>query len=126
MVIVIDDSISAIVSQRIQGERMSKMGVVEAEVSSIRPGLNVKSNSYDDTLNGGERLILHAMMVSSDPTLRSTSKIGLDLAKVRKTKAFYIDRNPMDIGSAAVVEALDENGKVLGSFLGGFLVARCD
>jgi hypothetical protein len=125
MVVAVNESISAIVSQRIEGERNSNMAWVEAEFSLIRPGLNAKSNADDDTLNGGERLILHAMATAAEPDLRATFQSGVDLEKVRQTKVFYIDRNPGDMGSAAVVEALDENGKVLGSFLGGFLVARC-
>lgn len=125
MVIAVNDTISAIVSQRIEGQRVSNMASVEAEFSSIRPGMNAKSDAYDETLNDGERLILHAMTTAAEPVLRATFQSGVDLARVRQTKVYYIDRNPKDMGSVAIVEAFDENGKALGSFLGGFLVAHC-
>lgn len=124
-VVAIDGSVQAIVSERVNGERTSRMTTAEAEYSTIRPGLTAQTNPDDATLNGGERLIVHAMSLASEPSVGSMFQSGLDLKKVRVTKVFYIERRPQDIGSAAIIEALDENGKVLGTFMGGFLVARC-
>ena len=58
------------------------------------------------------------------PELASFMNSGIELEKVRSARTFTFG-DSTNMGSTTVVEALDQDGQLLGSFLGGFLVAPC-
>lgn len=93
---------------------------------SIRENIkDVTMENVDEfDLNLGEQLISHAMHVTTDEVLKGFMTVDFDLSLARSVKVFLIGK-PTNMGAAAVVEAKDASGKVLGSFLGGFLVAPC-
>ncbi len=113
---------------------MTYESLVETSDNSIRVGLSAETIFDDQTLNIGERLIVHALMVQAIPELSKMSKLSFDLKAVRSAKVYVVRRNPdpndpeneEDIGMTAVIVAKDEAGHDLGSFLGGLLVTQCN
>lgn len=90
----------------------------------VRAGLLPDINQEIENLNLAERLIVHALTLTEDPIFKNTLNAGFDLRKVRSAKVYTIGK-PTNMGLTAIVEAKDELGKDLGSFLGGFLVNAC-
>lgn len=95
---------------------------------SIREGLG-KLKLDDDGIDGmdlnlGEQLISHAFSVTSNKLLKTFMSVDFDLTKVRSVKVFLAG-NPTHMGASAIIDAKDANGKLLGTFLGGFMVAPC-
>lgn len=88
----------------------------------VRSGLDV--NSDPEKLNQAENLIVHAMTLESDPVFAGKFKTGVNLQAVRSARVFIVGEET-NMGSTSIVEAKDSKGKVLGSFLGGFLVSPC-
>lgn len=127
-------SLMSIVSKdgKIVGEVTQKMGEdtvtrtendVTITEASIRAGMTAESiDPYNNDLSEAELVIFHAMTVAADPILQMQS--GVDLSKVRSVKIYRLGPQTK-FGSASIVEAKDENGVLLGSFLGGFLVGAC-
>lgn len=96
--------------------------VVSISSLPIRAGLKTDSNI--DELNLAEGLIVHALILSSDPDLKDSSNAGFDVSKARSATIYKVGKDG-NIGMTAIVDAKDEAGKALGSFLGGFLVSAC-
>ncbi len=122
-----EGTLHAKVSQTFNGEMSSYEDVASFSEHSIRAGLAsvVANEDFDtDELNLGERLIAHAILLSSDPNVGEFFSAGLDLNAVRSAKVYVIGE-PASMGMAAIVEAHDESGKTLGTFLGGFVVRPC-
>jgi hypothetical protein len=115
----------AVITQTMHGETASNEVSARTFEGPVRDNLTANSNPDDDSLTDVERLILHAMSLTSDPQVKKVFSSGIDLSKVRSVKAITLAENPTDIGSVTIVEAKDAEGKVLGSFLGGFLVSPC-
>lgn len=129
-----------IVSTNIQIIYNYKTGVY----AKIQQGLDGNFGEYSDTalisaesvrenlsrhtepvgLNHAEGLIVHAMRLSEDPMFNGEYSAGLDLSKVRSAKMYTVGEMT-NMGSTTIVEAKDADDKVLGSFLGGFLVSPC-
>lgn len=120
----------------VAGQRTSVTDAVSIDDFKIRPGLTAEMIEDEDigrTLNYGEGLIVHAMALTGDmdmgeddaPELNPFSA-GLDLTKVRGVRVYKAIGEEGDIGAAAIVEAKDQSGKDLGSFMGGFLVLPCE
>lgn len=97
---------------------------VEISEHAIREGLSKDNDPYNNDLNPGELLISHAMEMSTNPIFEGTMSTGMDLSAVRKVKVYGIGK-VTNMGRAAIVEASSADGKILGSFLGGFLVSPC-
>ena len=81
--------------------------------------------SEDETLNLSEQLIVHAVLRSEDPEFKGVYKTRIDIKKVRSAKVYTIG-DADEMVSTAIVETRDANGKLLGSFVGGFLVFPCE
>lgn len=96
------------------------------EELSVREGLEKVTLENVDKfdLNLAESLVSHAMVLTRDPMFGGIMSVDFDLNLVRSAKVYMIGK-PTNMGAAAVVEAKDASGKVLGSYLGGFLVAPC-
>lgn len=79
--------------------------------------------SYEEIekLNDAENLVSHAMWFSQE----FGDSTGVDLKKIRSAKVFKLIADRREIGSFSIIEAKDKNGKILGSFIGGFLVSPC-
>lgn len=118
-------SIGGLVSEWTNGVRKSRLARVEALQFKIRTDLVKVTNLEDKSLNPGELLLLQALYLTADPDLKGKLSTGVDIGKVRMINTYYFDRNPKDMGSAALIEAYDETGSYLGSFVGGFLVLPC-
>jgi hypothetical protein len=87
-------------------------------------------DANEDRMNDAEKLISHAMSLTSNLTFGKHFNVGFDLKQVRFAKVYVVGEpaqtGPSSImGSTAIVEAEDESGKTLGSFVGGYLVSRC-
>lgn len=92
------------------------------EEHKIRAGLT--QDSDPDSLNSGESLIVHAMALEGDPEFQGAFQTGVELQRVRQVKVYQIGKKTR-FGSTSIVEARDQQGTDLGSFLGGFLVSAC-
>ncbi len=95
---------------------------VDVVLNKVRPGLSLDSDL--EKLNPVERVIAHAMILTEDPILAGTQSAGLDLKLIRSAKIYTIGATD-GMGVFAIVEARDQSGKALGSFVGGFLVGPC-
>ena len=109
-------------TQTIEGETMTTTDSVETFEEGVRAGLN--EDSDPDAINRAEALVVHAMTLENDPVFQGAFRTGVALKKVRSAKVFVIGETT-NMGSMSVVEAKDEKGKVLGSFVGGFLISAC-
>ena len=114
---------TAKITQTPDGQTGSYSDTAEVSLNKVRAGLNADSINGGD-LNIAERLIAHAMSLTDDPIFKGAFSAGLDLSAVRAAKVYLIGK-PSNMGATAIVEAQDELGKDLGSFLGGFLVSAC-
>lgn len=104
------------------GQSVKTPATVKTQTFFIREDLeNVTDISL---LNEGENVIAHALFATNDPVLGNVFEAGVDLRKIRSLKLNTIGE-VSDMGRLAVIEALDENGKDMGSFIGGFLVRPC-
>lgn len=121
-----DGVIRAKISQKVDGQIAASNDEVTIEEFSVKADLKADlSDPSIDDLNQGEKLISHALSITTDPDLQNAFSAGFDLKKVRSVKIYTIG-NSTKFGSTTIVEAKDESGKDLGSFLGGFLVSPCN
>lgn len=101
---------------------------VSVVLHSVRPNLpNLNDPKFGSfKLNDAEKLVSHAQMMLADPIFEGKMSVGgFDLKKVRSAKVYAVGEGA-DIGLSSVVEARDGNGKVLGTFFGGFYVTPCE
>lgn len=106
----------------------------------IRSGLSL--DIFEDerkvsTLNKGEVLIVQTMALTDvdswndmmgdlgEEAGTNPFSTNVDLKLIRSVKVFEAIGNEGDIGSVAIVEAKDAEGKMLGSFLTGFFAYPC-
>ena len=118
----VDNTIKGFVDQYVAGAVFTQPSTLTMGFDQVREGLSPLSISED--LNLAEKLIAHAMGVEAMPELASFMNSGIELEKVRSARTFTFG-DSTNMGSTTVVEALDQDGQLLGSFLGGFLVAPC-
>ena len=95
---------------------------VDVVENTVRTGITIDSEL--EKLNPVERIIAHAMILTEDPILAGTQSAGLDLKLVRSAKVYMIVATD-GMGVFAIVEARNQSGKALGSFVGGFVVGPC-
>ncbi len=95
---------------------------VDVVENTVRTGITIDSEL--EKLNPVERIIAHAMILTEDPILAGTQSAGLDLKLVRSAKVYMIGATD-GMGVFAIVEARNQSGKALGSFVGGFVVGPC-
>ena len=118
-----NSELSISLTQTVDGVTTTEIETATITKNKVRAGL-IGELSEDETLNLSEQLIVHAMLMSEDPDFEGVYSTGIDLKKVRSAKIYVIgDANEMV--TSAIVETRDENGKILGSFLGGFVVFPC-
>lgn len=102
-----------------------EQGTTKAEIKSEKIRAGLKGDLSDiQGLNKGELLITHAMLLTQDPDMGGIFTVDMDLSKVRSAK-IYVLGDQAEMGMTAIVEARDEKGQDMGSFLGGFLVGSC-
>ncbi len=107
------DSIEAQITQTMNTQTAKTTRPAKILESAIRAGLSAKTSLDDSSLNGAERLVVHAMMMSEDVTTREIFSTGLDLSKVRSAKLYIVEQKAETIGATAVIEAKDQNGAIL-------------
>lgn len=118
-----DGILSSTIVQTVDGVSVPLDSSAEMISYEIREGL--KANLESEDLNQGEKLIVHAMTVEADKDLSKIFSSGIkNLKLIRKVNAYVIDEET-NMGSATIVEAMDKKGKIIGSFLGGFVVRPC-
>lgn len=115
-------TLEAITTQKVDGQSVSTTDSATLFEETVRA--NLSKDSDPDDLNHAESLVVHAMLMESDPVFQGTFKSGIALKKVRSAKVYVVGEST-NMGNMSVVEAKDEKGKTLGSFIGGFLVAPC-
>lgn len=115
-----DGNLSAKVTQLGETQTTNDVTITEG---NIRDNLRA-ADAYDDSLTDTERLVLHAMTVTQEPSLKDIMNAGLDLDAVKSAKVYTVGK-PTKFGSTSVVEAKDAKGQEIGSFLGGFMVSPC-
>lgn len=125
-----DGKLLTIFTQTMSGFVTTQELTAETSSYKIREGLLNNMEDLNDEqleqLNPGELLILHAMAFDGDPEMNKSFNSGIkDLSKVRKVNTFLMAGDPNDLGSTTIIEAFDAKGKIMGSFLGGFLVSAC-
>ncbi len=113
----VDGKLSATITQKIEGETVSYQDIASFGEFTVREGLTEESDP--EILNTAENLVVHAMSVES-----LGLKSGIVLSKVRSAKVYTIGETT-NMGGTAIVEARDGKRKLLGSYLGGFLVSPC-
>lgn len=121
------DSFEAKVTQKKSGQSNTYHDVVTIYENKVRAGV-AQMDPYDESasgMNDAERLVSHAISLTSDPVFKNAYSAGLDLKQVRFAKVYTVGKTS-EFGSTSIIEAKDESGKPLGSFLGGFLVAKCE
>jgi hypothetical protein len=78
-----------------------------------------------EDLNEAEGLILGTQNFLKDPEIGKFFSVGLDLKAIRHAKLFQIGKFT-HMGGTVIIEAKDENGKDLGSFITGFIPFACN
>lgn len=92
---------------------------IQKEYFLIRPDLMKSIDSED--LNFGELFILHTKKLEG-LGMRS----GIDLKRVRQIEIYFFEQTEeITLDSTSFADAKDENGKTLGEFMSGFLLAPC-
>lgn len=119
-----DSLLQATITQYSEGLKSTYNDEAQFADLQVRAGLLPDINQEIENLNLAERLIVHALTLTEDPIFEKTINAGFDLRKVRSAKVYTVGK-PTNMGLTAIVEAKDELGKDLGSFLGGFLVSAC-
>ncbi len=93
----------------------------------IENQINLDLNNYtadtNSNLNFGEKVILLSYNLSTDPAYNGDFSPGIDLNKVKFTKIYTVGKK--SISGTYLVEALDADYNLLGSFLGGYFQAPC-
>ena len=112
----------ATVHQTMNGVTSTRDHVTTIEVFPVRSGLE-PSLSFDG-LNAGERLIMHALLVTENPTYSGTYSAGFDLRAARYVRVYEMQTTGAKVVTA-LIEAKDGEGKDLGTFLGGYLIGPC-
>lgn len=115
------NKLEAKITQVVEGRAHSYKDVAEAFEGKVRSGL--AADSHIEKLNLAESLVVHAMSLE-EPEFEGRFKSGINLKKIRSAKVIVVGK-PTNMGATSIVEAKDAKGKVLGSFLGGFLVSPC-
>lgn len=87
---------------------------------SVRPNLTSKTND----MNLAEQLIAGTVEFLQSPEIGKSFSVGLDLKQFKNAKVYVIGKVP-HMGGPAIVEARDESGKNLGSFVTGFMPFAC-
>ena len=117
-----DGSLYSRVTQDVNGKREVREEIAEVSDATVREGLTAEM--FEEDLNRAERLIVHAMAMAQESDLAAMFSPGFDLKPVRSAKMFVVGETT-NMGSTTIIEAKDAEGKILGSFLGGFLVSPC-
>ncbi len=94
---------------------------VEKATYQVREGLssNILDTNRIDDLNKGEQFVVHAMAIEK---LMSS---GIDLKAIHIIDIYKFIEENVNIGITAFAEASDIEGKIMGSFMGGFFVSPC-
>lgn len=116
---------------RLVGESRTDNGRILAqkatvETHQVRAGLSAESIDSEENLNLGETLVVHAMMIESFDEMKASA--GLELKDVREVTAYVVgleEQGNNPIGMTAIVEACNGQGQAMGSYLGGFVVGKC-
>lgn len=116
-------AILAKISQTLDGKVSSYDEKAQITENNLREGLTSKSLDLVD-INIAEGLVAQAMALAEDPIFEGRFNAGLNLKAVRTAKVYQIGE-ATNMGLVAILEAKDKDGKDLGSFVGGSVVAAC-
>lgn len=119
-----ESALTSTITQKLEGNTNTYGDRAQIDVFNVQDELSADIEQDIDNLNLAERLIVHALALTEDPIFNDTLSAGLDLRKIRSAKIYTIGK-PTNMGVTAIIEAKDEAGNNLGSFLGGFLVSPC-
>ena len=122
-VYVIDKSLSSRLTQK--DDKYFKSSQIDTFVSTekVREGINENINDGDN-LNPTEALIQRALILTKRSKFKNVLSAGLDLKKVRSATVFTTILGSVRL--PVIVEAKDESGRDLGSFLIRNFVTPCE
>jgi hypothetical protein len=102
---------------------------VRADEYAIRPNLDLKTDAYSPaaaTLNGGESSLVHLQSLLDNKDLGGLIKIPFDLKQVKRMRIFDLQGKPDKFGGTVLMEAYNQNGKLLGRVFRSVIVATCN
>lgn len=103
------------------GEENTLTETVTVFSGAVRADLNPDQAA---NLTDAELFIAHAIAYTQEPELAALAKLPFDLKAVRSATVYQIGERT-NMGAPAVIEAFDQDKKLLGTFFGGFYVAVC-
>ncbi len=118
-----DGTYRAKYTQTIDGQRTVLEDKVQITQNQLREGIRPETLDLAD-INIAEGLVAQAMAIEEDPVFEGRFQSGLDLKSVKSARVFQIGE-ATNMGMVAILEAKDKDGKDLGSFIGGSVVAAC-
>ncbi|MFL5812792.1 MAG: hypothetical protein ACJ763_04390 [Bdellovibrionia bacterium] len=112
------------VTQTIHGQTTSYEDEAQESFYLINHRIDRITPADRAKLNLGEELLVHAYAVTTDPELKGVFSAGLDLKAVQSVRVFQIGAFS-EFGTTAIIEAMNDSGAVMGSFIGGLIVSPC-
>lgn len=88
---------------------------------SVRPGITTNTLN----MNQAEQLIAGTDEFLKTPDVGAFFSVGVNLTLIRHARVYQIGKFT-HMGGSAIIEARDENGKDLGSFVTGFMPFACE
>jgi len=101
---------------------------VKADEYPVRANLNLKTDPYSPEaiyLNPAETSLLHLQGLKDHKDLRAVIKIPFDLKRVRKMKIYDLQGYQDKYGGTVLMEAYDQQGKLLGRVFRSVLSNGC-
>ena len=113
------------VSQVIEGESSFYEDTLDINEYAVRADLTAESRQCLNDLNPAESLISSTMEFLQTPDLGTFFTTGLNLKAIRSAKLYTIGKTT-HMGATVIIEARDESGNKIGSFITGFLPYACE
>ena len=101
---------------------------VKSDEYRIRENLNMKVDPYSQeasSLNFAETSLVHLQGLMENKDLRSFIKIPFDLKRVRKMKIYDLQGRQDKFGGTVLMEAYNQEGKLLGRVLRSLFANGC-
>ncbi|MBC7740949.1 MAG: hypothetical protein H7061_02050 [Bdellovibrionaceae bacterium] len=112
-------------AQMIQNSVQALSDEVADRVSISQELVRSNLTSKSEKMNPAEKLIADTMETIGSATDPKIYDINIDLKAIRRAKVYQIGVED-ELGSLAIVEAQDEAGRPMGSFLASFVPFMCN
>ena len=101
---------------------------VKLEEYPVRENLNLKTDPYSQesrNLNLAETSLVHLQGLMDDKDLRTFIKIPFDVKRVRKMKIYDLQGHQDKFGGTVLMEAYNQEGRLLGRVLRSVFAGGC-